>query len=178
MSVKPEQSVRSAGGFVFAMQRQQQSQWCWAATSVSVDAFYNPASGWIQCLLVDDIFGTTTCCANGSTAACNRPWYLNLGLAHVGRFARGEAGPAPVNPTVAREIDARRPVAAKIDWSGGGGHFPVITGYSDLIVGEPPIFEQYLTVEDPAYGFSAVSYDSFRTRYQGSGTWTFTFFTR
>src|SRR5436190_707981 len=33
----------------FTMQLQQQTQWCWAAVSVSINLFYHPASGQTQC---------------------------------------------------------------------------------------------------------------------------------
>ncbi len=178
MSVKSQPSVRSASGFPFVMQGQDQINWCWAATAVSIAVYYDSASPWLQCTLADAEFGRTTCCDDGSTAGCDRPWYLNLALTRVGHFARAEPGPEPLQPTLATEIEARRPVATKIDWSEGGGHFPVITGYTDFVVGEPPVREKYLAIQDPAYGQSFVPYDSFRTAYQGSGTWTYTFFTR
>ena len=48
------------------------------------------------------------------------------------------------------EIDARRPVGARIGWSGGGGHFMVIYGYS--FVGGT----QYFDIDDPIYGARAI----------------------
>ena len=37
----------------FVMQHQQQTQWCWAAVSVSVSHYYSPWSGWTQCAMVN-----------------------------------------------------------------------------------------------------------------------------
>ncbi|MFI1508123.1 hypothetical protein [Streptomyces sp. NPDC020597] len=162
----------------FPMQHQYQTHWCWAATAVSTAAYYDAASPWIQCLVVDDEFGTTTCCEDGSTAECNKRWYLDRALKRVGHYVKDEAGPAPLRPTVVGEIDAHRPLAAQIDWSGGGTHFPVVSGYAEIPLGDEfPYIERWLTIQDPAYGQSAVEYDTFRTAYQGSGSWTWTYYT-
>jgi hypothetical protein len=165
----------AADGFPFLMFRQEQTQWCWAATAVSVAHYYASASPWIQCILVDDEFGSTNCCANGSTAACNRPWYVSSGLQRVGHLGLLENG---VASKLEPEIAARRPVVTRIDWGGGGGHFPLISGYSDIVVSVSPfVLERYLYVQDPVYGPSFISYNAFRMAYQGAGRWTFTFYT-
>src|SRR5690348_16501276 len=65
---------------VFAMQHQKQSEWCWAAVSVSVSKFYNPASGFTQCKVVNAELRQTTCCQNGSTAKCDLPYFLDKAL--------------------------------------------------------------------------------------------------
>src|SRR5579863_7669733 len=48
-------------------QHQQQTEWCWSATSTSISHFYNAASTWTQCSLVNNAFNQTTCCQNGSS---------------------------------------------------------------------------------------------------------------
>jgi hypothetical protein len=35
-------------------QRQQQNLWCWAASSINIEKFYNANSAWTQCTLVND----------------------------------------------------------------------------------------------------------------------------
>jgi hypothetical protein len=65
----------------FAMQTQLQSEWCWAATSSSVSHFYDLASTFTQCSIVNNQQNQMTCCADGSTPQCNTPWYLNQALA-------------------------------------------------------------------------------------------------
>ncbi len=78
----------------FTMQYQQQSNWCWAAVSVSVALFYSSSSKWTQCTLVNDALGQKTCCATGGSAACNQPWYLDRALQIVQRFRSYAAGAA------------------------------------------------------------------------------------
>jgi hypothetical protein len=55
---------------LFSMPTQLQTQRCWAACSVSVSLFYDSASGWTQCSVVNAELGQTTCCQNGSTSQC------------------------------------------------------------------------------------------------------------
>src|SRR5215212_9673493 len=96
-------------------QTRLQTQWCWAACSVSVAQFYDNASTWTQCAVVNAEFGQTTCCQNGSTAQCNQPWYLDLALTRTGNLASWSAGTAMI-----AQIRSGRTLGARIGWSGGG----------------------------------------------------------
>jgi hypothetical protein len=153
----------------FAMQTQLQSQWCWAAHSTSVSHFYDGASTWTQCSVVNAELGQTTCCQDGSTAQCNQPWYLDLALTRTGNLASWSGGTATM-AQIQTEILNGRPVGARIGWSGGGGHFVVIAGYRCDAVG-------YFEIRDPFYGSSDVAVATFTTSYQGSGSWTHTYYT-
>ena len=55
----------------FTMQHQQQSKWCWAATSTSVAHFFKPSTGWTQCKVANHIKGRTDCCGSGASGPCN-----------------------------------------------------------------------------------------------------------
>jgi hypothetical protein len=74
---------------------------------------------------------------------------------------------------VKAEIDAGRPVGARIRWSGGGGHFCVIYGYTAGLFGD-----NYFDIDDPIYGKSHLTVSDFSNQYQGTGTWTDTDFTK
>jgi hypothetical protein len=80
-------------------------------------------------------------------------------------------GAIPLMAGVAPEINADRPVGARIGWSGGGGHFIAIAGYSTN-------GGQFLDVEDPWYSASTVTYAVLQTAYEGSGAWTHTYYTK
>jgi hypothetical protein len=69
---------------------------------------------------------------------------------------------------VQAEIDNGRPLGVRIGWSGGGGHFNVLSCYTWRR--RPSLHS--VQVEDPWYGTSVWDYDAFRTAYQGSGSWT------
>jgi hypothetical protein len=154
----------------FNMQSQTQTNWCWAATSTSVSLFYWFLSGWTQCKVANAELGRGDCCNSTVPSACNVPWYLDRSLTRTRNFV-SITGPVTFQQ-VRDEIDAGRPVGARIGWSGGGGHFMVIYGYS-IVVGT-----EYFDIDDPIYGKSSLTASDFSTSYQGSGSWTHTYFTK
>jgi hypothetical protein len=146
------------------MQHQEESEWCWAATSVSIADYYQHSSPWVQCSLVNRALGLTTCCKDGSDGGCNVPWYLDRALAIVGHLAKVTGG-KPSFSVITEQIGLRRPLGVRIGWFGGGGHFPAVTGYDPR--------GQVLTIDDPLFGRTwAVPYDAFPAKYQTGGTWT------
>lgn len=154
----------------FTMQHQQQTQWCWAAVSTSVSLYYDPSSTWTQCTVANAELGQTTCCQNGASAACNTPWYLDSALQRTGNLDSFSGGTTSF-AGVRTEIDSGQPLGARIGWSGGGGHFAVIEGY------KPGPSEQRVAVDDPWYGASDLTYNTFATSYQGTGGWTHSYTT-
>ncbi|MFJ6558228.1 papain-like cysteine protease family protein [Streptomyces luteogriseus] len=181
MSVKPESSVRSSNEISFAMQYQDQPMWCWAATASSVADYYDTSTVHPQCFLAEWAFNNSTCCENGGTNACNRPFSTDLALIHLGNYSISSPG-AAAYAKVADEIDAQRPVVAVIVWTTNTGHAAAVTGYLEIPpTGNPAGFPfpiQYLRVQDSFYGTSYVLYDAFCSYYQSSGTWVYTFFTK
>jgi len=158
----------------FFMQHQEQTNWCWAAVSVSIANYFStpgPSGGpWRQCDVANAELGQSTCCSNGSTSDCNQDWYLDRALTRVSHLA-GPVTPAPESFTyVQLEITAQRPVGVRIGWYGGGGHFVAVTGYDDTNGA------QQVDIEDPWYGPSTYDYGSFVSAYQsGAGQWTHTY---
>ena len=148
------------------MQQQQQTQWCWAATATSVALFYNAASTWTQCTVVNAELGRTDCCTNPASGDCNKPWTLSTTLTRVGHLASFTTGSTSF-ADVRTEIDNGRPLGARISWSGGGAHFSVIACYTwNSLLGLESV-----QIEDSFYGTSVWDYDVFCTAYQGSGSW-------
>src|SRR5688500_15920023 len=72
----------------FAMETQTRQEWCWAAVSVSVARFYKQNSPWSQCKLVNEELGLNNCCQTTIPSECNKPWYLEKGLAKVLHLAK------------------------------------------------------------------------------------------
>jgi hypothetical protein len=144
----------------FTVQHQRQTQWCWAAVTSSVATYYKSPS-WTQCRLANLQLGQSSCCAGGSTAECNRPWFLDKALDQVGNLSEFTTAPLTL-PQIVAELDAGRPIGVRIGWGGGGGHFVAIGGYSQDVV----------DVHDPWFGNSSIDYLAFRSRYQGNGRWT------
>ncbi|GIG68811.1 papain-like cysteine protease family protein [Phytomonospora endophytica] len=156
----------------FAEQHQQQTQWCWAATSVSITAFYQPATTWTQCGLVNAEYGLDNCCgAAGAGAACNKPWYPDLALRrmeHLNQYLKRSLTLGEIGVELAKSA----PFCVATYWRGGGGHAVVIRGrfVSNGV--------EYVSVSDPWDGDSDVTYDNFCNRYKDSGTWGNTYTTK
>ena len=148
----------------FTMQRQTESEWCWAATSTSVAHFYKPSSAWTQCKVANKIKGRSDCCGKGASGPCNEGDSLGDALQVVGHYVEEDGEPASFSDVQA-QIAARLPFCARIAWSGGGAHFMAIVGY-DATEGE------YMTIADPIYGVSVYDYATYRDAYRHSGTWT------
>jgi hypothetical protein len=149
-------------------EHQQQTQWCWAASSVSIAKFYDPSSTWSQCSLVNQAFGQTSCCTNGSSAACNQPWYPEKSLPIVGHFDAKVNG-KPTFQKVQEMITARRPISVNVQWNGGGGHNPVVDGFDTTGT---------IVVQDPWYGASVQNFDAFPSQYNGGGSWYCSYYTK
>ena len=156
----------------FSMQAQTQSNWCWAANATSVSHFYWWFwNSWTQCRVANAELAHSDCCNSSVPSACNVPWYLDRALTRTDNFVSITAGQVGF-AQVRAEIDAGRPVGVRIGWSGGGGHFMVIYGYS--LVGRL----EYLDIDDPIYGKSHLTAADFSSNYQGSGSWTHTYLTK
>jgi len=153
----------------FDIERQTQSNWCWAACTASVSRFYDPDSAWTQCRLADAELQQSGCCHDGAAAGCNQPWYLDRALARTGNFVRWQPSQLAA-AEVEAEIDAGRLVAARVAWQGGGGHFVVIGGC------KPPPDEQ-LEIHDPFWGSRRIAREELAAVYQGNGSWVESFFT-
>lgn len=152
----------------FTMQAQQQSNWCWAATSVSLRRYYQPASTLTQCALVDQRRGRSDCCASGGSDACNQPDNTAEVIQSLGHL-RSVQSSAATRQQLLTELVAGRPVALRVRWgSAAVGHALVVDGMDE---------GDLVTVADPWFGDSVVDYDVMLGTYQSNGTWGSTYYT-
>jgi hypothetical protein len=169
----------------FSIQRQQQSEWCWAAVAVSVERFFNPASELKQCEVANmvlpkeypanplpksDCGCCCQCCCDPDS--CNQPAQLELALQEIHKWRttldRSVLSPGTLTfEAVCREIDRHRPICVGITWRSGGGHFVVVRGYRLLTSGARQVY-----VADPLNPSSLVDFDEFTFAYWGDGEWT------
>lgn len=155
----------------FKMQSQKNSNWCWAAVSASTSVFYNPLSTWTQCLVANACLNLTVCCNTPTPSQCNVYGYLDLALTKTGNFVSMSTGTTSfANCTT--QMNTWRVLGARIAWSGGGAHFVAMSGVS--LNGST----QYVTIRDSIYGTSTIPYTTFVNNYQGSGSWTHSYFTK
>ena len=152
----------------FDVQKQTQSQWCWAATAASISKYYNPTSRWTQCLVATNVLNKNSCCISPIT--CNIPWYLNHALSITDNFISIHS--ALTFNEVELELINSRVVGARVEWIGGGGHFMVIYGCKTVNG------INYYNIDDPIYGKSEIAEINFLTAYQGAGSWTHSYITK
>lgn len=155
----------------FTVQPQEEDNWCWSAVGISVAQFYQPAASWSsQCQLASDEL-SLSCCPAGSNPACDVPWYLDRALVRVGHFLTWAHGALSMLD-IRDQIDRNRPLAVRIGWILGGGHFVVVSGY--CCVGSAEL----VTVEDPMHGTSTLELALLQTAYRGAGRWTHSYWTQ
>ena len=163
--------LQQSNSLPFVMHQQLQSNWCWAAVATSVSLFYDALSPWnSQCDLASSEL-SLVCCPVGSNIACDIPYYLDRALAKTNNY-NVYAGGAASLAQIQAEIDAGRALGVRIGWSGGGGHFVVISGYAVTAAGN------LITIEDPINNQSTLSYAVFQTAYLGTGSWTHSYWTQ
>ena len=165
----------------FEMQKQQHSNWCWAAVAVSVARYFDPDSTWCQCRLASRMakrekLKVAACgtCRNPSAVPkkCNQPWYLQKALRIVKRL-KGKPKGRPLSFRKTKQlIKAGRPVCARILWGEGPeAHFVVVSGCFTTKTGE-----RWLDVEDPDSGSSTWLDEEFRKNYHyAQGKWVRTY---
>jgi hypothetical protein len=178
----------------FRIQRQEQSEWCWAAVAVSVEKYFDPDTTLKQCNIVNqfrDELGVDPecfpkddgkcrggcddckCCCHPE--CCNYPGVLEDALQKIHKW-RNTLGPNPPGPLrfdeLQREIDSGQPVCANIEWGSGNsgkkgiGHSVVVRGYRVLSSGVRQVY-----VADPLNPSALVDFDEFTSAYFGDGQW-------
>ena len=119
--------------------KQDQDQWCWAADSKCILAYYGfPMS---QCTIVEyartlqpNTFGSQNCCPMATS--CNKPNEIdyNYGIKgmidHFGQIKSVATKNALAVTKIVSELTAQRPFVIGVYWSGGGGHVVVGCGYN------------------------------------------------
>lgn len=151
----------------FIIQPQQKSEWCWAAVAVSIEKYFNPRSSLTQCEIARRVTGHQNCYAQGPS--CNQAETLIKALEEIRRLKRIMNGPASFNE-IRQELDAGRPVCARISWQDGYAHFVILVGYEILRSGE-----RHVDIADPWNPSSTVDFDQFQGAYFGDGEWVDTY---
>lgn len=108
-----------------AMQAQENTNWCWAASGNTIATWFG--RNYSQNQFCNAAFnrqqGST--CPNDQATLGNVQTALNWMGINSGSYVTGWLRLG----TVQSEIDANRPVETRIQWSSGGGHMHVVYGY-------------------------------------------------
>ncbi len=148
---------------------QTYGNWCWAACSTAIARFYDANTAWTQCLVANDQKGVSNCCTSaGGNAPCNTYGSLSEALKTVGHYVSHNSSITSF-ADVEQEVLKGRPLGIRVAWSGGGAHFIAATGTED---------DECVWIADSGGGtLSLVDYDTLKTAYRGSGSWTNSYFT-
>jgi hypothetical protein len=152
------------------LQGENHSQWCWCAVSVSVSHYFDQTSTWTMCAMANAVLGKATCCQDEASKECNQTAALDEALSRSGNLDHMQDG-AIQRADLEREIDARRPVSCRIAWDGSHAHFVSVDGYTP-----ESSDDEMLSVKDPWTGPGQTPYSTLVSGYQGTGTWTHTYF--
>jgi hypothetical protein len=149
----------------FEIETQLQDQWCWAAVSASISGYYSPEDKWSQCKIASYVLAGNCCDDPGSF---NKAAYLQEALRVIEKL-RGIELRSLSFEDIQSELLRGNPIAVRIGWEGGGGHFVIIRGCRDKSG------VQTVNIVDPFFADSIHRYDDFCNAYLGQGEWTDTF---
>lgn len=142
---------------------QEQDQWCWAASSQAILAYYKTQKTQTEIAQYGtEGVNTWNWLVGSSPHTSTDPARngIDLILFHFAKLATYQWDWSISQTQVQSEIDARRPFVIYWAWDGGGGHFLVAKG----------IDGDYVTLMNPATGTSLNTYSWVQKG--GGHTWT------
>jgi hypothetical protein len=183
-TLSPPAGVSTAGRApTFNMQDQDESDWCWAAVAVSINAYLDPVQGniaptWTQASLATQVleqelqWNPPVDCSADPDQKCDQPAGLDDALTITKNLMPNGAlfNSFLDFASIKAWIDQQLPLGARILWPHGGAHFIALAGYLEFVSGE-----QKVVVQDPLYGPSIQDYSSLRGEYIYRGTWNDTY---
>ncbi len=156
-------AVEGSRKLEIVLERQEASQWCWAAIAVAAARAFG--TGQITQAEV-----AARLQAEDATPTRNQPRRLLDAV----RIAGCDGHWTPGRPTPARlrrEIDAGRPFCMRLTWAGGQSHFVMIVGYA--------AGGRELIIEDPSGDPGLQSLEDFPGLYRGrTAVWRETYWLR
>jgi Papain-like cysteine protease AvrRpt2 len=155
----------------FTMEEQEQDEWCWAANAISAAEYFG-STAWTQCLLANTQLNQSTCCTDGSSNECNKPWYLDKALTKTTCHFTYLNAPIALSEIV-RYLTAGIAIEARIGWTDGAGNFDGSGHF--VAVTTADLTTTSLHIQDPWYHSSDVGYEDFLQRYKTVGVWTDTY---
>lgn len=168
-------SVADATTIPIRKSYQLQSNWCWAAVAQVVTEQQTRVRVR-QCVMASELVADSSdrnyCCTGtqGENPSderdpdCDKPFYLDEALQHHGVLHNWFTGTVDESDTRS-EVNHGYPLALRIGWDNGGGHFILIHGFDDLAQGA------YYDVWDPWDGAQYRSRAS-TVRYKSRGDWS------
>ena len=154
----------------YIIDRQLQSNWCWAAVTASLARFYQKDPIADQAKLVYSIFNQECYCNGKGCGTCNRPWYVGEALDHLDILQNAVAAPVSQKELMA-ELKYNRPVVIVVKWQQSStGHILVVSGFTRN--------HQFLTWDSRGPDMRLLPFKDLCTGYEGKSVWVNTFFTQ
>jgi len=149
----------------FPIVKQQMSNWCWAACTVSVCSFYDSLSSVSQKKLAADLLRQPVCNTPRFFTACNKILDLGDSLHYVGHL-NGQVVQSFLTPEqIDSSIGNRNPIGCQIDVPGIGGHAVLIVSGKKDATGQ-----LFLHVADPSdASILTMPYLQLRNNFRGLG---------
>ncbi len=155
----------------FGIEGQRQTNWCWAAVSVSIASYYDPHTRWTQCKVATSVTGGNCCGPGASLPPCNLPNFLEVALSMVGHHKKAIPRSASYS-SLQTEIASDRPLGVRVEWPNGDGHFLAIFGWRTTSDGR-----KYISIGDPNKGIRQILISDLRTNYaEDGGKWTHSYY--
>lgn len=78
---------------------QEQTNWCWAATSLGIHRYYERENQTTQCQAVNMILPVTNACTNPTASTVNKAWYLDDAISDFGNLREPALARSSRSPT-------------------------------------------------------------------------------
>lgn len=146
--------------------KQTETNWCWAALTISIERFYHPNRINTQCRLANAVLARNDCCHDDHR--CNNEEFLNRSLGHVECLEQADNVKAE-DVDVEASLAKQRPVCIRVQHQ-DGAHCLGIVGAS----------LNYWKITDPGQDRPAIQFfrkDMFPDLYLVNGIWTHTYWT-
>ena len=122
---------RAAKVLKFRGERQEQSQWCWAAACASISSYYagrRYGRKYKQCEIVQAAGNNPCCDCCGAPGRCNVQGPMDEGMSLIGHFAELTDGAVGLE-RIRAELNQQRPIGVRVMLRAGQEHIVIIYGY-------------------------------------------------
>ncbi len=155
---------------------QIQNNWCWAAVTEGIWRYYSADAAQPQCQIATRTLGalaSPSCCGTSPGGHCDIAYRLDDALKVADLLDRRIDSTLNFNAVVG-ELSENRPLAVRIGWPDGSGHFVVVSA-----VRFSPSAPSIVVVQDP-FGpkTHTMQFEKLVSDYStGSGEWTHSYLT-
>ncbi|HVK24889.1 MAG TPA: papain-like cysteine protease family protein [Actinokineospora sp.] len=119
-------AVAATASFSFTMQAQEKTNWCWAASGVSIAGHHGySVSQNTFCALAKNRNTSYACPNDQADLAQVRNGFSKLGFPSPGSYIYNYL----TYSAIQTQLNAERPIETRIGWKSGGGHMHVLYGY-------------------------------------------------